>query len=205
MKTLPKFIPILVVAVIGLAGLALLTSAWGDPSHGMMPRPWHHGQMEGCDAPHGPGFRHGWHGRPGPDNIATKLSALETEIGIRANQLDSWRDFTDSLQATMMRPVRPMASGADDEKSQPFDLAEHFADNAIARAKGAEELKQAISTLKTTLTPEQLDKVKMIEARFRSHHHWPGPAFNSPAPNQGDKPGADAPNGSDDAPQPSEQ
>ncbi len=205
MKSPPKFVPILVVAVIGLGGLALLTSAWGDPSREMTPRPWQHGKMARCDAPHGPGFRHGWHGRPGPDNIATRLSALETEIGIRANQLDAWRDFTDSLQATMMRPMPPMASGAGDEKNQPFDLAEHFADNAIARAKSAEGLKKSIATLKTTLTPEQLDKVKTIEARFRSHFHGPGPDFNSPAPDQGDKPGAEAPNESDGAPQPSEQ
>ncbi len=76
--------------------------------------------------------------------------------------------------------------GAD---AEPFALADRFADNAIARGKSAEELKAAVAKLRTTLTPEQLDKVKAIEARFRARmaeaHGWrhgPGPGHHGKGP-----------------------
>jgi hypothetical protein len=175
--------------VLSVAGLAAVTmavghdgrwgqSAWAEPGQGMS----HHGGKQMCQRGHGGMHgKHGKHGRKGPDFLAKKLSIMETEIGIRANQIDAWRDFTDALQATMMRPMGPggpggpgmMAPGGD---AEPFALAERFADNSIARAKSAEQLKVAIATLRTTLTPEQLEKVKAIEARFRErmakHHGW---------------------------------
>ncbi len=204
----PKIASILVVAVLGLTSLTLLTTAWGDtPGKNPMRTTWtghehgHHDQMPRCNRPGSDraGMPHGGPGWRGPNRLAAKLSAMETEIGIRANQLDAWRDFTDALLATMKRPSSPARSGpgaaASDENSQPFSLAERFADNAIARGQSGEALKKAIDALRSTLTPEQLDKVKTIEARFRSMHGGPG-SFGAPHHSAGPEPDA----GPSDAP-----
>lgn len=208
MKTPAKIGPILVVAVLGLASLALLTSAWGetggpkltqaawavpggdvgkrgDRLDAGMQGPGGHGRMWRCNAPGGmgPGGMHHHMGWRDPDMIAKRLNAMETEIGIRANQLDAWRDFTDALLGTMQRPKwQPDTAQGGDGKPQPFSLAEQLANNTIARSKSAEALLKSIDALKTKLTPEQLDKVAEIEARFRAHHSGHGPHFDAPSP-----------------------
>ena len=201
MNPSPKLVPILVVAVLGIASLTLLTSAWGDTNRAPVQATWsgnfdgpgrsgdgpggwrgHHGWMAHYDRPGGgPGFhRHGWRD---PARLAAKLSALETEIGIRTNQLDAWRDFTDSLIAVLQRPEppKPTAEAGPDSKPQPFSLAQRLADNAIARGKSAENLSKAIDALRTKLTPEQLEKVSELEAKFRAHH-WQKPGFDHHGP-----------------------
>ena len=201
MNTSPKLVPILVVAGLGIVSLTLLTSAWGDTGGAPVQASWsgnfdgpgargdgsgdwhrHYGWRAHWERPDGgPGFHHkGWRN---PAFLATRLNVLETEIGIRANQLDAWRDFTDSLIAVLKRPERPQrtAEGGPDNKPQPFSLVQHIADNAIARGKSAENLSKAIETLRTKLTPDQLAKVSELEAKFRAHH-WQKPGFGRPGP-----------------------
>jgi hypothetical protein len=208
MITARKFVPIMVVGVLGLGSLALLTAAWGEPGRGMGPHSWSGARMMRCNAPHaGPGFGHGWHGSPpGPGMLATRLSAMETEVGIRANQLDAWRDFTDALLATAKPPFGPNASTPAPDSKEPFAMAQRLANNAIDRAKSGEELLKAIDALRTKLTPEQLTKVAELEARFHAHHpHGMRPDFGPPSQDHGAKPDASAPNESDGPTPPSEE
>jgi len=174
------------------------------------PAPPHAGPPDRCDASRpGPGPRlHGGDGPPrrsfGPGRLAMKLNAAETEIGIRANQLDAWRDFTDALIATMTPPWLQSTPDADakDAKSAPFAHAERLANNAIVRGKHAEDLAKAIEALKSKLTPEQLAKVAEIEARLGGRHGAPrfGPPHHGPGPK-----GDDGPDGpGDDTPPPAQ-
>ena len=183
MKFPRKIASTIAAGVLAIAGLAAVTLTAGDSGRwgqsalasSQGEKSGHHGGKYMCKR----GGKHGKHGRRGergPDRLAEKLSVMETEIGIRADQIDAWRDFTDSLQATMRPPMGPLSASAmpPGDNAEPFSLADHIADATIARAKSAEELKQAVDTLRTTLTPEQLDKVKVIEARFRAkmaRHH----------------------------------
>lgn len=179
MKFRKRIASIAVAAALSIAGLTAVTLTAGHDGH------WGQSAWAGdkdgkpmCDRGHG--GKHGKyerhekrHGSKGSDYLAEKLNVIETKIGIRADQLDVWRDFTDALQATMKRSMHSSGSGAD---AEPFSLAEGFADRSIERAKNAEALKKSIATLRTTLSAEQLDKVKEIESEIRSrmamHHGW---------------------------------
>ncbi|TIS52982.1 MAG: hypothetical protein E5W93_15935, partial [Mesorhizobium sp.] len=128
-----------------------------------MPWPGPHGPMRhGPQGPEGFGFRR--MGPPPPEMLAARLSALETRIGIRSEQLDAWRDYTSALQAVLAPPSRPDfgpggtgAPGPDEPRHDPFAFQEKLADDVTGRAASAAKLKDAIATLRSKLTPEQLE------------------------------------------------
>ncbi len=186
MKTPPKITSLLAMAVVGLAGMAMLSSAWGEaPGKGPAHTSWaksdsdkggakRHGRLYGCRGrtPSRGGMYHK-RGPHGPDYLAKKLSVMETQIGIRANQLDAWRDYTDALLA-----MKSPSEGTPDADSQPFGRSESFAKRAIARGQSGEALVQAIESLRSTLTPEQLAQVEAIEAKAGPwRHHGRKPSF----------------------------
>ncbi|TIO08117.1 hypothetical protein [Mesorhizobium sp.] len=143
---------------------------------------------------HGPdGFGRQHMGPPPEFRLAARLSALETRIGVRAEQLDAWRDYTSALQAVLARPDHgpdgpgrrgPDAgvrggpgSDADHGTRDPFAFQERLADDLTERAASAVKLKQAIAALRVKLTPEQLE---ILASADQPHGPPPGPWGNPP-------------------------
>lgn len=103
-------------------------------------------------------------------DLAVQLSALETRIGIKAVQLDAWRDYTSGLQSLLAPPEK-----SDDEQGEPppdahgpkdpFDRDQKLADGLIQRAAEAERLKAAIAALRNVLTPQQLEQLASMDRR----------------------------------------
>jgi hypothetical protein len=139
---------------------------------------------------------------PPPAMVATLLSAAETTIGIRVDQLDAWRDFASALVALVEPPAPPpppSRAGADDRTADPFARVEWLAGEIVERGRLAEELQEAIETLREVLTPEQTERLAAFEARLRPPRPLPPfagdrhPEFSSPMTGPGPaNPEADA-------------
>jgi hypothetical protein len=203
-------------ATAGGTALAMTEIAKGELKRGdrliaeaTPPAPSHSGPPDRCDGPlpgPGPKFRAGEAPRQhfGPGRLAARLNAAETEIGIRSNQLDAWRDFTDALIATMTPPwlqhgPEAGAPGAapSTQTTEPFARVQRLAENAIERGHHAEDLAKAIDALKSKLTPEQLTKVADIEARLSARQGGMGPHFGPPQHGPAPRPDG-GPGGPDD-------
>ncbi|MDX8513438.1 hypothetical protein [Mesorhizobium captivum] len=156
-----------------------------DAGLGPMPRLGPNGMRPGPE-----GFRR--MGPPPPEMLAARLSALETRISIRTEQLDAWRDYTSALQAVLAPPRfgrgpgtpggpeaggPPAPGGPDQAQRDPFAFQERLADEVTKRAASAAKLKDAIVALRSKLTPEQIE---ILASADRPLGPPPGPWGNPP-------------------------
>lgn len=96
------------------------------------------------------------------------LSAQETALGIRTDQMDAWRGYTTALIALLPSGER-LERWRNKEKradAQAFDLAQDIASAAIERAEKARALQDAVARLKAVLTPEQLNMARQMQAKL---------------------------------------
>lgn len=139
-------------------------------------------------------------------DLAGKLAAAEIYIGIKPEQLEPWRAYTEALlDMVSSAPVQPSPPpeglpngpgapppppGPHGEKSDvPSQVpGEALSAMVLQKAEKAKSLQGAIGTLKSKLTPEQIDKLSELDRALvrrppPPHGHEPGhDAFNAPRP-----------------------
>ncbi|MFD1704003.1 hypothetical protein ACFSCV_13440 [Methylopila henanensis] len=158
----------------------------------------HQAERDGRGERHAHGPRHG-HGpmhkarRKGEDfalKLAGRLAAAEVAIGVRGDQLDTWRAFT-AAAVDFVKPPRPAGPrpGPDGDERGPdrprgvLDFADRMADRTIERAEKAKTLKAAAEALRQKLTPEQIAQLDSMplgprhgeRGRHGPDRHGPGP------------------------------
>jgi hypothetical protein len=169
------------LAALGLAALAGTTILTGvnaaEPFKAPVQRvaearPGHGGPHRGPE-----GMRPDGH-RGGPQiRLAAQLSAAETLIGVRSNQIDAWRDYTSALLDLVRPPEPPKPGDGEPDAAKAFAREERLAREITERAAKAATLTKTIEVLKTTLTSDQLEKLASVDLRLgppMGPHRGPG-------------------------------
>lgn len=113
------------------------------------------------------------------------LSAQETALGIRTDQMDAWRGYTSALIGFLPSGDRlgHWLDATTRTDLQAFGLAQDMAGAALARAEKARVLQEAVARLKAVLTPEQMDMARQMQGKLVEriaqfiawrHREWPG-------------------------------
>ncbi|WP_051660845.1 hypothetical protein [Bosea sp. 117] len=113
--------------------------------------------------------------RPDPLMLAARLSAVETFIGISADQLDAWRGYTNALQSMLQPPVPPKETAG--APSDALEFSAGLAREAIDRGDRARKLVVAIEALRGKLAPDQIERLKQAGPILPPP---PGPGFAPP-------------------------
>ena len=174
----------------------------------------------GCGDRHGPG-RFGPPGEPrdddrrGPESrldpaleLAARLSAAETYVGVTPAQEDAWRAYTSALIAFFDHPQPPPGIGPDDANGPQDDAqppsppkpgpvadaptslpSDRIADRAIERGEKAKALKAATDALRSALKPDQLQRLAKAEEVLRPPR--PPHRMDEPRPGPDMRPGPD--------------
>lgn len=104
-----------------------------------------------------------------PLALAALLSTQETALGIRADQLDAWRAYTDALLDLATPPDPPARTSV-----EPFATTEAIAQHAAEAGRKAQALLNARSALIARLTPAQLQRAVKLEPPMPEHPHAQG-------------------------------
>lgn len=127
-------------------------------------------EANGAAVPGRPPHPPGPPGLPGPARLAALLAAAETYVGVRTDQMDAWRTFTDAAIALVPEPP----TGRPPAQAEPFARSSEVANRLISEGKKAETLLAAIQQLKAKLTPDQLQRVAQFEAQIPPPPRGPG-------------------------------
>lgn len=199
MKPSPTVIGLLSSVVLATAAPSLATPFQNEhaPSHLAQVQPDRHEEQRGeRPARHHAGTPDRDRGdrrddrrgeRHGPNrhvlDLAGKLAAAETYVGITGEQEEAWRGYTTALIDFLDRsaPVRGergpdqrRAEGARPEGPRPARLfAEGLADRAIAQGEKAQTLREAVEALRSALSDEQLGRLADAEQAFAPGPHGP--------------------------------
>ena len=111
------------------------------------------------------GIRDDYTGKAVRYRLAGLLAAQETAIGIRPDQMEAWRAYSEALlalipdRATVVSLVGKPDEGP--EGPEAFGRAEALSDALVNYADKARVLKQAITDLRAKLTSEQLEAARV--------------------------------------------